>query len=417
VSGTTADQELPNGWRRLRVADVLKLRNGRAFKSDEWMTTGRPIIRIQNLKSAEAPFNYFDGDLPEQFAARSGDLLFAWSGTPGTSFGAHIWRGPDAWVNQHIFRVDFSSSDFVREFLKRALDVNLASYVDQAQGGVGLAHITKSKLNESRLLAPPLAEQRRIAACLDEVDARCAAIYAHLEAATASAERLRSAVLQSAYAEASQVEGSDTTVPLERVLREPLRNGYSARPVSHETPYRVLTLTATTRGVFDPRHFKYTDESFPPESPLWLTPGDLLIQRGNTAEYVGVPALYEGGSVAFIYPDLMIRARVRREIDPRFVWYMLLAPQARSFLRERATGTAGNMPKINQKALNAVPVPMPPAELRAAIVERLDQACALAGAAVKRLDTLSTQLDRTKKAALVKAFRAELVATEATRQA
>ena len=107
MNGGDENGGLPEGWKRLRVGDVLRLRNGRAFKSSEWVTAGRPIIRIQNLKSDDAAFNYFDGELPDQFAARDGDLLFAWSGTPGTSFGAHIWHGPDAWVNQHIFRVDF----------------------------------------------------------------------------------------------------------------------------------------------------------------------------------------------------------------------------------------------------------------------------------------------------------------------
>ena len=121
----------------------------------------------------------------------------------------------------------------------------------------------------------------------------------------------------------------------------------------------VLTLTATTSGWFDGSHFKYTDEEFPPGSPFWLLPGDIVVQRGNTAEYVGVPALYEGAAEALLYPDLMIRARVRPEIDPRFVWYMLLAPQVRDFLRQRATGSAGNMPKINQAILSQVPLPLP----------------------------------------------------------
>ena len=410
-----ADSTLPNGWRRLRLGDVLELVNGRAFKSSEWATTGRPIIRIQNLKSADAVLNYFEGDLPTRFAARAGDLLFAWSGTPGTSFGAHIWHGPDAWVNQHIFRVDFSSRDFDRDFLKLAFDANLATYVDQAQGGVGLAHITKTKLNDSILLTPPVDEQRRIAARFNEIEKQCATAQYHINAARDITPRIESALLAAAYVEASSVDASGETMPLETLLREPLKNGYSARPVPHETSYRVLSLTATTRGIFDPRHFKFTDEVFPPDSPHWLAPGDLVIQRWNTAEYVGVPALYEGGPGLFVYPDLMIRARIRADVDPRFVWYMLLAPQARSFLRERATGTAGNMPKINQKTLGAVPVPVPPPEVRADLIERLDRAFAATTTTSRRLDGLSAYIERAKQGALAKAFRGELVLTEDAR--
>ena len=38
----------------------------------------------------------------DKFIVKNGDLLFAWS----ASLGAYIWRGQEAWLNQHIFRVD-----------------------------------------------------------------------------------------------------------------------------------------------------------------------------------------------------------------------------------------------------------------------------------------------------------------------
>ena len=73
-----------------RLCEVI---NGRAFKSSEWREKGMPIIRIQNLRNKDAPFNYFGGDVEDKHLVNEGDLLFAWSGTPGTSFGAFIWHG------------------------------------------------------------------------------------------------------------------------------------------------------------------------------------------------------------------------------------------------------------------------------------------------------------------------------------
>lgn len=400
---------LPGGWHHVRVGDALRLQNGWAFKANEWTSDGRPIIRIQNLKSPDATFSHFNGVLPEKFAARRGDLLYAWSGTPGTSFGAHIWDGPDAWINQHIFRVDFSDEQFDRDFLKLALDVNTRAYIEQAQGGVGLAHITKAKLNDSLLPIPPLAQQRLIAGAVRAIEAKRQSSATHLAVAHRAVEHFRQAVLATAYRRAVEDDASEGLMPLAAILREPLKNGYSARPVSHETPFRVLTLTATTSGYFDGRHFKYTDESFPQDSPVWLKPGDIVIQRGNTAEYVGVPALYDGEPNAYIYPDLMIRARVREDIDPRFVWYMLLAPQARQYLRQRATGSAGNMPKINQKVLNTVPVPLPSSATRSEIMSRLDAALDLADRIEGRFRSASKIIDRSSQAVLAKAFRGELV--------
>src|SRR4051812_49260991 len=98
------DSELfRSSWPVVRLGDALKLQNGYAFKSSQWSEHGRPIIRIQNLKSRNATFSHFEGEIAQRFKASAGDLLFAWSGTPGTSFGVHVWDGPDAWINQHIF--------------------------------------------------------------------------------------------------------------------------------------------------------------------------------------------------------------------------------------------------------------------------------------------------------------------------
>jgi len=141
-----------DGWPEVKVGDVLTLRNGRAFKSSEWRTGGTPIIRIQNLKSADAPFNYFDSELPDQFAVRTGDLLFAWSGTPGTSFGAHVWDGPDAWLNQHIFRVDFSPQYFDRDFLGTRSTVMLARTSNRRR--VALGWLTLRRRSSMRLFYP-----------------------------------------------------------------------------------------------------------------------------------------------------------------------------------------------------------------------------------------------------------------------
>ena len=97
---------LPDGWKWVRVKGLCKLNNGKAFKPKDWKENGVPIVRIQNLNDSTAPYHYYDGDIEDKFHLYGNELLFAWSGTPGTSFGAHIWRGKEAVLNQHIFRVD-----------------------------------------------------------------------------------------------------------------------------------------------------------------------------------------------------------------------------------------------------------------------------------------------------------------------
>jgi len=97
--------QLPVGWTKARVDDICDLINGRAFKPSEWASIGIPIIRIQNLNDPSLEFNYCNFSIEQKFLVDNGQLLFAWSGTPGTSFGAHIWNRGKAALNQHIFKV------------------------------------------------------------------------------------------------------------------------------------------------------------------------------------------------------------------------------------------------------------------------------------------------------------------------
>ncbi len=185
-------------WLTVKVGDALDLINGRAFKPTEWSKTGTPIVRIQNLNNPEAPFNYYHGHLPGKFLLEDGDLLFAWSGTPGTSFGAHIWRGGKAWLNQHIFKVQFDATQFDKRFLQLAINQNLAEYIRAAHGGAGLAHITKGRFEASELPRPSLPDQQRIVAEIEKQFTRLEAGAAALRRVQANLKRYRAAVLKAA---------------------------------------------------------------------------------------------------------------------------------------------------------------------------------------------------------------------------
>ncbi|QNH52057.1 restriction endonuclease subunit S [Acinetobacter venetianus] len=154
----------------VRFGDLCKLQNGRAFKPEEWSEEGTPIVRIQNLNDETKPFNYCNFDVEKRFWINSGDLLFSWSGTPGTSFGAFFWNRGKGFLNQHIFRVDVKEELVDKHYLRYALNSLIVKIIDQAHGGVGLKHITKAKLEEVQIPLPPLAEQRQIASILDQAD-------------------------------------------------------------------------------------------------------------------------------------------------------------------------------------------------------------------------------------------------------
>ena len=133
----------PASWSLAPIGHLCELKNGRAFKPTEWSQTGLPIVRIQNLNNPQAPFNRYNGPWDHRHYLRGGELLFAWSGTPGTSFGAHVWRAEEALLNQHIFRVDFDQDLLDKRFFRHAINQKLGELIDVAHGGAGLQHVTK----------------------------------------------------------------------------------------------------------------------------------------------------------------------------------------------------------------------------------------------------------------------------------
>lgn len=139
---------------------------------------------------------------------------------------------------------------------------------------------------------------------------------------------------------------------LENLILFKPKNGYSPKSVDYITKVKNLTLTSTTSGSFNDNFFKYIDEDIPLKSHLWLKKGDILVQRGNSIDYVGIAAIYNGEDYKFIYPDLMIKFRANEEVIlTEFLHLNLISINTRKYFRENSSGTSGSMPKINQKVL------------------------------------------------------------------
>ena len=162
--------DIPESWEWVRVQNWTQLYNGRAFKPSDWTETGLPIVRIQNLNNEFAPFNYYDKPVDNDVHLYGGELLFAWSGTPGTSFGAHIWKiGKEAVLNQHIFKLIFNENLLYKPYYMYALNERVGSLIKAAHGSAGLQHVTRGVFESTLIPVPPYAEQQRIVAKVEEL--------------------------------------------------------------------------------------------------------------------------------------------------------------------------------------------------------------------------------------------------------
>ena len=332
----------------VKIGSVCNLINGRAFKPSDWKNSGLPIVRIQNLNNSSAGFNYFDGEVRERFLIESGELLFSWSGTPGTSFGAFFWQGGKAVLNQHIFRVLVDPSEVDSNYFRYALNFRLDRIIAQSHGGVGLKHITKGKLEATTVPLPAFNEQRRIAAILDKADA---VRRKRKEAIALTEDLLRSAFLEMFGDPVTNPKGWDV-VKLEKII-----DLVSGQVDPRELPYAHMIHVGGENIESDSGEIRNCKTP----AELSLISGKYLFQKGDILyskirPYLNKVSLpdFDGVCSADIYP---IRVK-NNYVDPLYITSILRSAGFLDYAEKHSTRT--NIPKINRKALLGFECPLPP---------------------------------------------------------
>lgn len=401
---------LPSGWIETRLDEVADVRLGRQRSPKNHSGTRmRPYLRAANVTWSgldltdvkEMNFSERESDTHE---LRAGDVLVAEASGSASEVGKPaLWRGEieGCCFQNTLVRVRSRGPlpEYLRYFL---LSEARSGRLGDAAPGVGIHHIGATRLSAWRVRMPPLSEQRRIVAAIDEC-------FSHLDAADESLRRAgaRAPLLRdSLYSAATSREWP--TTKLGELLREPLRNGYSAK-ASGDGKVRTLTLTAVTRGAFTAENTKLTGADPARVENLWLEPGDVLIERSNTPELVGTAALYQGPRRWAIFPDLLIRVRVSDELLPEFLAIVLKSPTARRYFQASAQGIAGSMPKIDQDVVERLEVSVPPTNEQQRIVENVEQRLSVIDAMREAIEAAKRRSSALRGSILERAFRGELV--------
>lgn len=185
---------LPKGWRTLAVADICGFQNGHGFGPDDWDDHGLPIIRIQNLNGG-TKFDYYSGIPEQRWLVHSGQMLFAWAGTRGVSFGPTIWRGQTGVLNQHIFKVE-PKERIDAGWLYWALR-HVTDRIEKSAHGfkATLLHVKKSDIEKQLVAAPPPVQQKSIATILDTWDKAIATLGCLLANSRRQKQALAAALL------------------------------------------------------------------------------------------------------------------------------------------------------------------------------------------------------------------------------
>jgi type I restriction enzyme S subunit len=391
-------------WRAATVADICEMRNGHGFGPDEWSDAGLPIIRIQNLNGGKS-FDYFAGEPDPRWVVEPGQLLFAWAGTKGVSFGPTVWRGPTGVLNQHIFKVS-PREGIDPDWLYCAL----RHVTDRIEGSAHgfkatLVHVKKSDIDSQGVHVPEKAEQQRIAQVLSTWDA-----------AIAAAERLAANAISHRAALIGQ-----TLVSKARASRWPMRqiSDIATRVQRREAAggeLPVLMISSASGFVRQDQMYSRYMAGKSVENYIALEEGEFAYNKGNSKRYEFGCVYPLKGLQRGLVPHVYVCFRLHDEHDAGFFEHLFAADYLHDQLGALVnTGVRNNgLLNIRPADFMACQVPVPPRDVQERIAARL----AVTAEWVRRHVDVASRL-REEKAALMADLltgkrRVRLPAAEAT---
>lgn len=431
---------VPQGWTRTTLGDLGRYLNGRAFKTSEWSRSGRPIIRIQDLTGSNRAPNFFEGDVEDRYVVRPGDFLISWSAT----LGAYIWDGPEAVLNQHIFKVE---STIDKRFHYHLVRERINELQRNAHGS-GMVHVTKGVFEGTPVIIPDRIEfQAAIAKVLDGAEAKQGAAQQHLETTRRLTDQFRKSVLSAAcsgsltsdwretHPDVLGVESdlgslmerrrprSSKEQPVDLGLPEfpdtylvatigdaavLLEYGTSQRAdASPETGIPIIRMGNIQAGKLDLDDLKYCRPDHEIER-LLLQEGDVLFNRTNSPELVGKSAVFHEAE-PMSFASYLIRVRFHPQVaDPDFVNLWINSAWGKSWARLAKTDGVSQS-NINGSKLALMPLPLPPIEEQRVIVKRAAAMLEVADGLVDKVERAANRADQTFQAVLAKAFAGELI--------
>ena len=381
--------------RRVTIGDLCEFFNGNGFRPPDWKSSGLPIIRIQNLNGSQS-FNYFDGTPEAKWIIEPGDLLFAWAGVKGVSFGPTIWPGPRGVLNQHIFRV-VPKEGVEKYWLYLALQMATTRIEANAHGfKSSLVHVHKDDITDQVVELPSLKEQCKIAEILRTWDEaierlealRAAKLHRHralthlLVFGTRQLERFRTtdAVTTHRWFTLPASWGSKAIGTLAREISE--------RNIDAE-PHEVLSCSKYDGFVRSLEYFKKQVFSADLSGYKIIWRGDFGFPSNHVEEgSIGLQNLTDIGVVSPIYTVFRFPPK---KVDTNYAYAVLKTGLYRHIFEVNTSASVDRRGSLRWSEFSKLPFPVPPLAEQKAIAEVLRTAQSELDAINAEIEALTCQ--------------------------
>ena len=478
---------LPAGWVNVRLEDlVLNPKSdlvdgpfGSNLKSSEYVDSGVPVLKIQNIKANRFVRKRLSYVTPEKAAQLyrhsfvAGDLMITKLGEP---LGL-CCKVPDDLAHgvfvADLMRLRPSPKIVDSAFLLHAINsVVVQNQFKEITKGTTRQRVNLTIVRDIKISLPPLAEQHRIVAKIEELFSELDQGVASLKTAREQLKVYRQSLLKNAFEgkltaawRAAHRDQLETAAALQqRIARErqaryqqqlvdwhaagqsgpkpkppkplpPLtaeelaelpelpagwgwmkygdlcslvRNGISAKPEG-DSGTPIFRISAVRPMFFDMADIRHIDNSGGEFDSYGLQRGDIIFTRYNgSRQYVGVCAEYRSDEKRF-FPDKLVQTRVSsRLLLTSFLEKALNSGASRGFVESKIRTTAGQS-GVSGEDIKNIPVPVCCFEEQLEIVQELESKLSEADQLDQTLATALQQADALRQSILKKAFCGQLV--------
>lgn len=308
---------------------------------------------------------------------------------------AYIINGK-AWVNNHAHILRSKTNNrFLCYFL------NYFNYKGYVSGTTRLK-LTQAQMKQIKVPVPPLDEQARIVARIEELFSELDNGVQTLQTIKQQLAVYRQAVLKEAF---ERIPGEDYC-KLKDVMSVPPQNGVYKPQSLYGSGTRILRIDGFYDGRivrdYDYKRVKLTEEEC---QKYMLGIGDVVVNRVNSMTHLGKCALIRRLKEHTVFESNIMRFKLdERKIDLEYATYYLASSFGRDELIKNAK-QAVNQASINQTDVRNAMIPVPAnLNVQREIVRTISARLSVCDSIEKTVDTALAQAEAMRQSILKKAF-------------
>lgn len=273
--------------------------------------------------------------------------------------------------------------------------------VSALAAGVNINNLRNEHLDDMEIPLPPLSEQQRIAQILDKADA----LRAKRRNALAQLDTLTQSIFLQMFGDPATNPKGWPKRALGDLISAGPQNGLYKPGSEYGSGTPILRIDAFYDGVVTSlatlKRVRVSDD----ERALYgLHPGEIVVNRVNSREYLGKSALIPSLREPTVFESNMMRFDVdRARLDPGYLIQFLQTQYVRAHIL-RSAKDAVNQSSINQQDIKALSVLVPPLAMQRRFVQLAALTDQSRGAHIASLNALESLFSSLQQ----RAFRGEL---------